>query len=317
MNNPLETRASGMYGLIGTSKPMRELYKNIQNLAAADTAVVIIGEGGTGKGLIANALHHYGKRNGKPFVTVDCSGFPPEVLENERFWYRKVKGPYISRKTYRQGNLQRADGGTLFLYRMGMSTHALEVLSGILRERVVATADDMKPDTIDVRVIANGLDGDFLFNTLDPAVIRVPSLKERTEDIHLLAEYFGEGYARHLKSNFILGIPAGEVLKSYEWPGNVRELKGVIQRAVASYPKIWQGSKILLQADYLSKILAEHRNAYRESISLEYPITLGEAEKKIILTTLEECNGNITRAARVLEISFRGLEDKLKKLYAE
>jgi two-component system response regulator HydG len=235
---------SSLENVIGSAPTMCDLRDLVHRLADADTPVLILGETGTGKGLIARALHAEGSRSGAPFVTVNCAALPDNLLESELFGH--TKGAFTGAAADRRGLFMEAEGGTVFLDEIGELPPALQAkLLDVLERRVVRPVGSNTERPIDVRIVtathrdlearakAGLFRGDLLFR-LDVVTLEIPALRHRRADIPALATHFLErAKAKHPRSPVASFSPAGlEALCAYAWPGNVRELEHVIERAV-------------------------------------------------------------------------------------
>jgi len=231
-------------GFLGESPAMRGVYSIIERVAASSVDVLVTGETGTGKELVARALHQRSRRAAAPFVPVDCGAIPDALMESEFFGHEK--GAFTGADARRMGLVEFADGGTLFLDEIGELPLSLQAkLLRVLQERRVRRVGARHETSVDVRVIAatsRNLDamverGEFrrdLFYRIHVVRIDLPPLRERGDDIGLLAEFFANRAAQEMgKTVSGLSIDAYQVLKSYHWPGNVRELQNVVRRAVA------------------------------------------------------------------------------------
>ncbi|HLK51797.1 MAG TPA: sigma-54 dependent transcriptional regulator [Bryobacteraceae bacterium] len=296
----------GMTAVI-QSAPMRQLMHKVEKIAKSNAAVLIIGETGSGKEVVARALHHHSLRCGKPWIDVNCAALPDHLLESELFGHEK--GAFSGADSMKQGFFELANGGTLFLDEVGeldlkMQVKLLRVLDGTPYYRLGGT----RKVTSDVRIVAaTNVDlreavekGTFrrdLYHRLDQARLDVPALRLRADDIEPLAQYFLEKEASHLRFT-----PAAlDALQSYSWPGNVRELRNVVVKAAL----LAEGDEIDLND--LPESLCE-----MESSRNLGGRTLDELEQRAIFDALSETGGRQDRAARMLGISQRTLIRKLK-----
>lgn len=315
-----EKSAIDACGIIGTSKAMTELLDMISYVAPTEATVLITGESGTGKELIASALHKNSARKNKPFITVNCAALVENLLESELFGHEK--GAFTGADRRREGKFVQANNGTLFLDEISETSPAMQAkLLRVLQEHEVQRVGGQETLTVDVRVLAASnrileeevKKGNFredLYYRLNVITLHVPPLKERHDDIPLLAEYFTNKFAQ--KNNRVVsGITPQcmDLLLNYPWPGNVRELENAIERGV-----------ILMRADYLdeeSMPIPVRRWAEKETpekqIASQEPASLEEAEKMVIQRTLEETGGNKSEAARRLNITRKTLLSKLNK----
>lgn len=238
----LSSRTS-YYNIIGSSKAMQDLYETIENVAESDANIMVVGESGTGKELIANAIHYKSRRSKKPFVKINCSALPKELIESELFGH--TKGAFTGATMDKAGLISRAEGGSLLLDEIGeMPLELQPKLLRVLQERVFYRIGSEKAQEADFRLIsatnrdprAAVRDGNLredLYYRINTIEIHVPPLRERSEDVQHLAEHFLREFAEkyHRPVNAI-SQQAYERLFAYHWPGNVRELQNVLERAV-------------------------------------------------------------------------------------
>jgi DNA-binding NtrC family response regulator len=228
--------------IIGTAAPMQEVFKMIERTADTDSTILILGESGTGKELVARALHFNSKRQFAPFIPVNCSALPENLLESELFGHRK--GSFTGALTDKKGLFQEADGGTIFLDEIGSMSPILQSrLLRVLQEREVRRVGENVPTYINVRVVAATnepleqkiKDGSFredLYYRLNVISIQMPSLRERRDDIPLLVAHFLRNKINPRTGQPVqITRPALDLLTTYDWPGNVRELENAIERA--------------------------------------------------------------------------------------
>ena len=308
-------------GIIGKSPAMEELLDMLRVVARSEATVLITGESGTGKELIASALHYNSPRRDQPFVKINCAALAESLLESELFGYEK--GAFTGADRRRDGKFMQADRGTLFLDEIGETTAAMQAkLLRVLQEKEVQRIGGQETLTVDVRMIAatnrvleeevsRGAFREDLYYRLNVVALQVPALRERKEDIPLLAEFFVERFARRNRRK-VEGITPRcmDMLINYSWPGNVRELENAIERGV-----------ILMRGDYLDdsvlplpvqKAFAEPQGESASGISAA-PSTLEEAEKMVIMKVMQEAEGNKSEAARRLNITRKTLLSKLNK----
>ncbi|HET8938798.1 MAG TPA: sigma-54 dependent transcriptional regulator [Polyangiales bacterium] len=307
------------HGLIGSSPPMRALIALINRVGKTEVSVVIQGETGTGKELVARAIHAVSPRCAKPFVALNCAAVPPTLLESELFGH--AKGAFTDASSARQGLFVEAGGGTLFLDEIGdMPLEMQAKLLRVLQERKVRPVGSNTEIECNVRIITathrdleteveQGRFRSDLYYRINVVRIDVPALRERGSDVLTLAAHFLHSTgARGGKGKMQLGSQAAERLLSYDWPGNVRELENCIERAVA-----------LARFDHLAvEDLPERIRAYRDvrfSVTLEGEdelISLDLLQQRYILRTLELVAGNKARAAQLLGLDRRTLYRKLE-----
>jgi two-component system, NtrC family, response regulator AtoC len=301
----------GVENLVGRSPEMVGIYKLIARLAALDTTVLVQGETGTGKELVARAIHQASPRAARPLVVVDCTALPEALFESELFGHER--GAFTGAATSRRGLLEVADGSTCFLDEIGELPRALQAkLLRVLQERVIRRVGGNESIPVDVRIIAathrdlkklveDGTLREDLYYRLNVAPIVVPPLRERPDDIPLLAHHFLDRYAR------AAGQPATgfaretlAVLARHGWPGNVRELEHAIERAVAL------SSTALILPDDLP---ADVRGTGGGAMPVAPParLTLEELKQWYVARVLEEVGGNKARAAELLGIDRRTL----------
>lgn len=316
-NEYLRSELKGKYDeIIGKSQKMMEVLRAIERVAPSDSTVLITGEAGTGKELVARALHRNSPRSSKPFVVVNCPAIQPTLIESEIFGHEK--GAFTGATARKIGKMEKADGGTLFLDEVGDISYEVQAkLLRAIQEKEFERVGGTKPIKVDVRFIAatnQDLDeavqeGRFrkdLFYRLNVVNIHLPPLRERKEDIPLLAEHF----LRHHSAGRRIQISdeAMELLVNYHWPGNVRELQNYIERAI-----LFTDSDVIRPEHLPQEIKSNSPSASALENLIKPGTTLKEMEKALILKTLEEVQGNRTKAAKLLGISLRGLQYKLKE----
>jgi DNA-binding NtrC family response regulator len=300
-------------GLIGHSRQMIELYKEIARVAAFRSTVLIIGESGTGKELVARAIHRASPRARQPFVAVNCGALTETLLEAELFGH--ARGSFTGAIADKKGLFEEAEGGTLFLDEIGETSAALQVkLLRALQEGEIRRVGSTKSARVDVRVIAAtnrnledevkvGRFREDLYYRLSVVTLRVPPLRERREDIPLLAHHFLSRMREEIGKRVTLSEKALEALKSYEWSGNVRELENSIE-----YAALHSRGQIITEDDLPARLRApkEAPRAFEERLFSDLP-SLEELERRYLIHVLEAVNGNRTRAAEVLQIDRRTL----------
>ena len=306
--------------MVAKSKTMQSVFTLAEKAARYNTTVLITGESGTGKELVARAIHFTGDRSETPIVTVDCGGIPENLLESELFGH--IKGAFTGADRNKKGLFEEADGGTIFLDEIGELPLALQVkILRVLQENEIRPLGESKTKRIDARVIAatsrilenDVKKGDFredLFYRLNVLHIKLPPLRERSEDIPLLCQHFIDKFNIRLEKD-IRGIaPAAmSLLLKHQWPGNVRELENVIERAaVLSEEIILQPDNFPIEPALSSE--SETLDGIIEGYSLKK--AQKNLEKNLITRALEATGGNRTKAARLLEISHPSLLSKIK-----
>jgi Nif-specific regulatory protein len=294
------------HNLVGESAPIRDVLQFISKVAPTDSTVLISGESGTGKELVARAIHKNSKRADKPFMAVNCAALAETLLESELFGHER--GSFTGALVQKKGRLEVADGGTLFLDEIGDLSTALQVkLLRVLQEREFERVGGTLPIKVDIRLItATNKDleqavteGTFrqdLFYRLNVVSIEMPPLRERLEDIPLLANYFAAKYAEKCKRRVTgFSADAQKRLTDYDWPGNVRELENAIERAV-----VLGTTERILPEDLPESVLESQRSAL-ESAS-NYHEALARTKKQIILDAMQQSKGNYTEAAKILDV---------------
>ncbi len=287
--------------LVGGSKKMRQVYEKIQEAASKDTSVLILGETGTGKGVVARAIHAQSSRSHGPFVDVDLPNIAKEAAESELFGH--VRGAFTGAVTDKKGRFELAHKGTIFLDEIGVLQKELEPkLLKPVDEKEITRMGDERPRKVDIRIIAATnrdlgqavSQGDFprdLYQRLRKIEIRIPPLRERREDVPLLAHYFLDKYAKQRgKKTREISRSALQRLSEYYWPGNVRELEADIDAAVSA------DKEILFSWDFPAEI--QELEAPREAKGR--PKSMGEVEKEHILEVLEFTQGNKNQAYQIL-----------------
>ena len=323
-------RFTGQDNIIGRSPKMRPIFELIQTVAPQASRVLITGESGTGKELVARAIHENSARAQAPFITVNCGAFPETLLESELFGY--LKGAFTGANERRQGLFQAAHGGTLFLDEIGDMSPSMQVkLYRVLQEGKVRPLGSTEELDVDVRVIAatnRNLEraiatGEFredLFYRLSVIPIHVPPLRERREDIPLLARAFLERFCKAMQKP-IEGIePAAMAqLETYDWPGNVRELENTLERAVALETGRLISISVLPEkvrlAGSIPGGLAQPSNGHPAlpDGGMDLERHMQETERAYIVAALEASGGTGTRAAELLKMSYRSFRHYAKK----
>jgi formate hydrogenlyase transcriptional activator len=311
--------------IVGSSESLRGVLSQVDKVAPTDSTVLIMGETGTGKELIASAIHKRSRRSAKAFIRVNCAAIPPSLIASELFGHEK--GAFTGALQRRAGRFESADGGTIFLDEIGeLSPETQLALLRVLQERELERVGSNQPVPVDVRVVAAtnrdleaavhaGAFRQDLFYRLNVFPIRVPPLRERKKDIPLLVEYLVERYARragktvsHIKKKTL------DILQAYDWPGNVRELQNVIERAVIlcdgetfSVDDTWLRPKSTQVSGRVSHpgVLADDKKEF------------AGRERKAIEAALAECQGRVSGprgAAAILGIPHQSLESKIISL---
>ncbi|HEY4187290.1 MAG TPA: sigma-54 dependent transcriptional regulator [Polyangia bacterium] len=314
-------RSYGFDNIIGRSPSMQEIFGMVRRLAGSTTSVLVTGDSGTGKELIARSLHFTSPRRHRPFVPINCAAIPDALLESELFGYKR--GAFTDARTDKAGIFLEAEGGTIFLDEIAELSPALQAkLLRVLQDREIRPLGGSRSEKIDVRVIAatnRDLDprlreGSFredLYYRLNVIHIHLPPLRERTEDILALAEHFLEAATvRTGKTVRELGAAVKKALLGYHWPGNVRELENVIERAVA----LAEGDVIGM--DDLPGSVRERRRTDTLGGALARGMTLEALERSYIERVVLAEGGNKTRAAQKLGLDRKTLYRKLEEYAA-
>ncbi len=306
-------------GLIGNTPEMQLVFKTITDIAPTVATVLICGETGTGKELVANAIHYNSDRRNKSFIALHCASLSEGVLESELFGHEK--GAFTGAMSQRRGRFELADGGSLFLDEVGeMNKHVQIKLLRVLETGRFERVGGEKTLESDVRIIAatnkdlekeikEGRFREDLYYRLNVINLGLPSLRERREDIGLLMDRFLLKYAAKNKKDIKGFSPQSvKMFSNYDWPGNVRELENAVERAVV------MSKKELIEPDNLpSNINQSTRKLRKDTFRIPSGTTMKEIEKKIILETLQTTNGSKSKAAKILGISTRKIEYKIKE----
>jgi two-component system response regulator AtoC/two-component system nitrogen regulation response regulator NtrX len=315
--------------LLGNSAAMRAVWTRLSKAAPTDVTVLIQGESGTGKELVARAIHRLSRRSEQPFISTNCAAIPDELIESELFGYEK--GAFTGATEARAGKFERASGGTLFLDEIGdMSLKTQAKVLRVLQERSIQRLGSSQDVPVDVRVLAathrdlprlieSGSFREDLYYRLKVIVIHIPSLDHRREDIPLLADHFlAEACDRHGVATRILDAPLLRALSRAPWRGNVRQLRNQIEAAVVL------SDQELLTVDNFEGLAEPGKTPEEPGLlaDLDFTLSFREAkklyverfEKAFLLATLERCGGNISRAARVLDMHRQTLQQKLRSL---
>jgi DNA-binding NtrC family response regulator len=310
--------------IVGTSKAMRKVFDLIEKVADTDGTVLISGASGTGKELIATAIHYNSSRGDKPMVVINCGAIPEELLESELFGHEK--GAFTGAYKNRTGRFEMANGGTFFLDEIGEMSPSLQVkLLRVLQEQKFEKVGGTKTIHVDVRIIAatnknltisinKGKFREDLYYRLNVIPIKVPSLKQRKSDIPLLIDYFMKKFQAE-KQNLITGFSneALEDMMEFDWPGNVRELENVIKRlTILCDDDIVQVSDLPEHIQRKSRpIESDDEDVIDKDLNLNDAVK--DYEKRLILEALEKSNWVKTKAAKLLNINRTTLVEKIKK----
>jgi DNA-binding NtrC family response regulator len=312
-------------GIIGKSPAMKRLFQLLETVATTNSTILITGETGTGKEVVARAIHHNSPRRSQRFVALNCSAIPETLLEAELFGH--VRGAFTGAVGNRQGRLEQAHRGSLFLDEVGTMSAALQAkLLRALQEREFERVGDSNTIKVDVRVIAATnsdlaalvADGQFredLYYRLNVIPVTLPPLRKRREDIPLLVQHFLEKLRMEGRPIPTVSQDAMRRLMSYPWPGNVRQLENAIERVIA-----FGAGRAQIDVDDLpSEFLEPQPNPLASSISLpeagiDLDAFVSSIEKELIHRSLERTNGNKGQAARLLNLKRTTLVEKLKRL---
>ncbi len=301
--------------IIGNSSRMQDVYEMVHRVVDSNATVLLRGESGTGKTLVAKALHYNGRRKDKPFIVVNCSALPETLLESELFGHEK--GSFTGANERKTGRFEQAEGGTLFLDEIGEISNSVQVkLLNVVQEKVFQRLGSAKQITCDVRLVAATnrdletavADKNFredLYYRLNVFPVYMPPLRERRTDILLIAEFFLNKYANESKKSIRrISTSAIDMLIQYHWPGNVRELQNCIERAV-----------IICDTDTIKGIHLPPTLQVAEPTTKENPFSLSVAvenfEKELIIEGLKRNNGNQTKTAKDLDTSLRIINYKI------
>ena len=321
-NKELKQKLNDKYnfsGIIGNTPEIQLIFKTIMEIAPTAATVLIYGDTGTGKELIANAIHYSSDRKDKPFVALHCASLSEGVLESELFGHEK--GAFTGAISQRRGRFELANGGSLFLDEVGeMNSHVQIKLLRVLETGKFERVGGEKTIESDVRIIAatnrdlekeikEGRFREDLYYRLNVINLKLPSLRERKGDIGLLIDNFLVKYSRKNKKD-IKGITpqSAKLLDNYDWPGNIRELENTIERAV-----VMARNEYIEPSDLPSNINVNTKKSRKETFRIPSGATMKEIEKKVIIETLQTTNGSKSKAAKILGISTRKIEYKIKE----
>ena len=319
-NTLLKKELRGKYqigNIVSNSSRMQEVFEMMYRVADSNATVLLRGESGTGKTLVAKAIHYNSKREKKPFVVVNCSALPETLLESELFGHEK--GAFTGANTLKKGRFEQAEDGTIFLDEIGDLSLAVQVkLLNVIQDREFQRLGGGKPIKCNVRLIAathkdlekaveSGQFREDFYYRLNVFPVYLPPLRERRTDVLLLAEYFLQKFCAENNKNISrISTPAIDLLMKYHWPGNVRELQNCIERAV-----------LICDEDAIKSYHLPPTLQSSESTSERNPLSLAAAvenfEKELIIDALKKANGNQTRTAELLDTSLRIINYKIHK----
>lgn len=312
---------SGEVRLVGISQEMRNISEVIEVVKDSDSSVLICGDTGTGKEVIARSLHYRSKRKARPFVSVNCAAIPRELIESELFGYEK--GAFTGAIEKRIGRFEEASGGTLFLDEIGELELSLQAkLLRVLQERELERLGSNKKVKVDFRLVcstnryiqnevkANKFRED-LFYRINVVQIKVPPLRKRKEDVIALVSEFLREFSTREKKNVTVSAEVMNILQDYDWPGNIRQLRNTIERAV-----IFARGKEVGPQDLPQEILfdMEAREARESSeATVQAAGTLRQVEAAAIKDAIRKCNGNKSKASKLLGISRKAFYRRLRE----
>src|SRR5579871_4162297 len=303
--------------IVGNSAPMQEIFATIMRVAPTRATILLAGESGVGKDMIARAIHHHSPRRERPFVKINCTAIPENLMESELFGYEK--GAFTGANTSKPGKFEQADGGTVFLDEIGDVPPAIQVkLLRVLQDREFERLGSNKTMHTDVRVVAatnvdlrealeNGTFREDLYYRLNVVPLNIPPLRERKDDIPYLVEHFAKKFGGEISEG------AMERLVGYSWPGNVRELENVVERSIllAAGPRV-EAADIRIDTGQRSRPASAATDHF-----LPEGMTLDEYEQSIIREALKRANGNKSHAARLLGLTRNALRYRLDQMGVE
>jgi two-component system NtrC family response regulator len=312
-------RKFGFEEIIGSSPVLLEALDVAARLASSDATVLIYGETGTGKELVAKAIHQTSNRRDGPFMTINCGAIPRELLESELFGH--VKGSFTGAVTHKKGKVEMLDGGTLLLDEIGEMPLDLQVrILRLIQEREIEKIGATAPTKVDVRIVAathrdlaamvkQGTFREDLYYRLLVVPIKLPPLRERSGDIEeLVQHFFRKSRVKHNRPDMTMRQEVLQYCSEYSWPGNVRELENAVERMVL----LAKGEE-LTAADLPDSIRPQAGDSVPPMQLPEHGVSLEAFEKQMILQALKKCGGNQTQAARYLSMSRRTLAYRLEK----
>jgi two-component system response regulator AtoC len=313
-------------GIVGSSEVMQRIYDDIKKVAGTTTTVLITGETGTGKELIANAIHRNSPRKNNPFIKINCAAIAENLMESELFGYEK--GAFTGAASTKSGRFELADKGTLFLDEIGELPREMQVkLLRVIQDQAFERVGGLRTIKVDVRLIAatnrnllqdvkDGIFREDLYYRLNVFHTHVPPLRERKEDLLSLTDYFMEKFNKKLDRTVLqVDSRVKELFVCYGWPGNIRELENLMERLV-----VMAGGDTIELEDIPAELrLAASAPQVSRLEATEKPFKdvmkshMEEVEKQAIIQCLEECGGNVTKAAQRLGLSRKGLQLKMIK----
>lgn len=320
------TREYSFQSLVGNSDAMHRIFDLVKRVSVSPTNVLITGESGTGKEVVAKSIHYNGPLKDKPFVTINCGAIPEQLMESEMFGHKK--GSFTGAVADKTGLFEVADGGTLFLDEVGELPVTIQVkLLRAIQERIIRRVGATEDIKIDVRIMAatnrdledmvkHGTFRQDLFYRLNVINIKTPSLRERREDVPLLANHFLRKYNERLSKNIgAISAEAMEMLKKYDYPGNVRELENIIERTVA----LEGGATILPESlpPFVNtpsgrKMASSHEIEIGDD-GVDLDKVMGQIEKELLVKAIHAAGGVKKRAAKLLHITFRSMRYRVEK----
>ena len=317
-NERLLSELAGNEALLGTADRMRAVHRAIVKVAPTDSTVLITGSSGTGKELVARAIHRNSSRYGKPFVAINCAAITETPLESECFGHEK--GSFTGAVAQKKGKFEEADGGTVFLDEIGELALPLQAkLLQVLQEREFERVGSTRPIKINLRILAatnrdleqevrRGTFRQDLFYRLNIVSVHLPDLRERREDIPLLATHF---IKKHGKARRVLGMSREAIscLINYDWPGNVRELENAIERAV-----VLGSTDQILPDDLPDSIVEAAPPTAVSSLGTKFHETIKQMKKRLVTNALQQANGSCVEAAKALGLHPNNLYRLMKTL---
>jgi two-component system NtrC family response regulator len=311
-------RKYGFEEIVGSSQSLLECLDIAARTASTDATVLIYGETGTGKELVAKAIHFLSNRRDAPFITINCGAIPRELLESELFGH--VKGSFTGALAHKKGKVEMADGGTILLDEIGEMPLELQVrILRLIQEREIEKVGGMTPTRVNVRIIAathrdlstmvnQGAFREDLYYRLLVVPIHLPPLRERQGDVtELVQHFFLKFRAKYGRGELALPPEVVRRFEQYDWPGNVRQLENAIERVVL----LSKGAAVSLQE--LPEFLRAEPASPKPPSLPDSSMGIQAVEKELILRTLKDCRGNQTRAAQILKMTRRALGYRLKR----